>query len=98
MGYVNGIWHNHIPLGDSLIRAAELATAQAVSFPAMPMTHVWMGEDNNLASKLNRNKAMQKHTALPVADGLYWYFENGKSEPRPVMINKERWGAVDEIV
>nr|WP_073937567.1 hypothetical protein [Pseudomonas aeruginosa] len=35
---------------------------------------------------------MQKHTALPVADGLYWYFENGESVPHPVMINKERWG------
>jgi len=56
------------------------------------MTHAWKGDDNHLASKLNRNKAMQKHTALPVADGLYWYFENGESVPHPVMINKERWG------
>lgn len=67
-------------------------------FSSDPMTHALKGDDNHIASKLNRNNAMQKHTALPVADGLYWYFENGASEPRPVMINKERWGAVDEVV
>lgn len=34
---------------------------------------------------------MQKHSTIPAAYGLYWYFEVGFDEPRPVMINKARW-------
>lgn len=35
---------------------------------------------------------MHKHSSLPVADGLYWYFARGEEQPRPVMIDKARWG------
>lgn len=35
---------------------------------------------------------MHKHASLPVADGLYWYFAPGEEQPRPVMIDKARWG------
>jgi hypothetical protein len=35
---------------------------------------------------------VNKHTSIPTTDGLYWYFELGQDEPRPVMINKDRWG------
>lgn len=28
---------------------------------------------------------MDKFTSVPEIDGLFWYFENGVTEPRPVM-------------
>lgn len=36
---------------------------------------------------------MQKHTSIPTVDGLYWYFEQGKPEPRPVLIDQNRYGS-----
>lgn len=35
---------------------------------------------------------MEKFTSIPDIDGLFWYFEKGEPEPRPVMINQSRWG------
>jgi len=32
-----------------------------------------------------------KHTSIPTERGLYYYFENGTTEPRPVMIDPARW-------
>lgn len=34
---------------------------------------------------------LAKHTKIPAERGLYWYFENGNAEPRPVLINPEKW-------
>lgn len=34
---------------------------------------------------------LDKHTSIPVVRGLYWYFEKGSAEPRPVMIDPARW-------
>lgn len=41
----------------------------------------------------NTNSAapLVKHTKIPTERGLYWYYENGGDEPRPVMINPEKW-------
>ncbi len=35
---------------------------------------------------------MDKFTSVPQIDGLFWYFENGVTEPRPVLINQAKWG------
>lgn len=35
---------------------------------------------------------MDKFTNVPEIDGLFWYFENGATEPRPVLINRAKWG------
>lgn len=32
-----------------------------------------------------------KHLKIPVERGLYWYFENGSVEPRPVLIDPAKW-------
>jgi hypothetical protein len=37
-------------------------------------------------------KSMDKYTAVPEIDGLFWYFEQGAPGPRPVMIDLARWG------
>lgn len=36
--------------------------------------------------------AMAKHTEIPSEDGLYWYFETGAKQPRPVLIDSSRYG------
>ncbi|WP_122378048.1 hypothetical protein [Pseudomonas cannabina] len=35
---------------------------------------------------------MEKFTAVPKVDGLFWYFEQGADVPRPVLINQAKWG------
>lgn len=35
---------------------------------------------------------MNKRTTIPEQDGLYWYFENGKDAPEPVLIDVKRFG------
>jgi len=35
---------------------------------------------------------MKKFNAVPELDGLFWYFEKGATEPRPVLINQAKWG------
>ncbi|MCU9527536.1 hypothetical protein [Pseudomonas mosselii] len=35
---------------------------------------------------------MDKFTSVPEIDGLFWYFESGVTEPRPVLINQAKWG------
>ena len=35
---------------------------------------------------------MDKFTSVPEIDGLFGYFENGVSEPLPVLINQAKWG------
>lgn len=37
-------------------------------------------------------KSIDKFTDLPEVDGLFWYFEKGVEDPRPVMIDQARWG------
>lgn len=37
-------------------------------------------------------KTMNKYTAVPEVDGLFWYFEQDAPEPRPVNIDQARWG------
>lgn len=37
--------------------------------------------------------ALHKHTSIPDADGLFWYFALNKPEPRAVQMNRARWGA-----
>lgn len=34
---------------------------------------------------------MQKHTAIPEGEGLYWYYEKGTEQPRPVFVDHARW-------
>lgn len=36
---------------------------------------------------------MEKFTKVPQIDGLFWYYENGQPEARPVLINQARYGA-----
>ncbi|MBP5947961.1 hypothetical protein [Pseudomonas sp. P9(2020)] len=40
---------------------------------------------------------MDKFTDLPEVDGLFWYFEKGVEDPRPVMIDQARWGVRAQI-
>ncbi|EKP0311583.1 hypothetical protein ACTG16_22735 [Aeromonas sp. 23P] len=35
---------------------------------------------------------MRKFTSIPTVKGLYWYFENGADEPRPVSVDVARYG------
>ncbi|HBO5661730.1 TPA: hypothetical protein L4592_006128 [Pseudomonas aeruginosa] len=35
---------------------------------------------------------MDKFTSVPEIEGLFWHFENGVSEPLPVLINRAKWG------
>ncbi|WP_234831344.1 hypothetical protein [Pseudomonas savastanoi] len=39
----------------------------------------------------NGGHGLDKHKSIPVERGLYWYFEKGKAEPRPVMVDPTRW-------
>jgi hypothetical protein len=39
-----------------------------------------------------KENGMDKFTSVPEIDGLFWYFENGVTEPRPVLINQTKWG------
>lgn len=49
---------------------------------------------------------MNKRTTIPEQDGLYWYFENGKDAPEPVLIiefinkadNLEEFNARKELI
>lgn len=35
---------------------------------------------------------MEKHTSIPEIDGLYWYFEEGQVDPRPVLVDQAKYG------
>ena len=35
---------------------------------------------------------MEKFTRVPEISGLFWYFEQGKEIPRPVLIDLEKYG------
>lgn len=34
---------------------------------------------------------MKKHSEIPSTKGLYWYFENGKDQPEPVLVDHDRY-------
>lgn len=44
-----------------------------------------------MIANADAGQPLQKHTAVPAEQGLYWYFENGAEEPRPVMVNQAKW-------
>lgn len=54
----------------------------------------WVGAAWELFKLMNalHGHGLEKHTTIPTMAGLYWYFEEGEAQPRPVMINPERWG------
>jgi len=36
---------------------------------------------------------MDNHFVIPEEDGLYWYYENEKDKPEPVLIDHKRYGS-----
>jgi hypothetical protein len=55
----------------------------------MPVLKPWLLRP---ARRRHKSCVMEKHTEIPTKDGLYWYYEQGEKEPRPIQIDQGRYG------